>query len=740
MGVALTVTVGTLAVPALAAPAVAATAAASADGASVAAATEAAPVPYPLDSTLWSAGATGFLTGGPGSDGHEYRWTRYADGSSTVLPHLFVQGSRGSDVVVFGDGFNYTLRDMATGADLLAVDLRTVGTAGADYSGVAGATLFATTSGTTGEDLHLLTRTDGEPADRTVTGLPADATRVRASAVPSEPGRALLTYQSGGKRYWALLDLATGAATDHREIVTTGQWGGWPTLSKTHVAWVEYDSSSRASVVVVERGTGKTQRVPLGTAGRVSVGLVGDWVTYAEHDGLGAYEPNPLYSLTARSLTTGTTRKLLDHVKGEVSGPDGTQLVRGGTAAQGEGLYRIRTGADGVPVAEPAASTGEPTKVTLLGHEVPSVINADPAEGPVRLDWRLSRTNVAMAVTLRHVQSGETKRADVYPSGDLVDDPHIARLDWNGDVDLNGERGTPTGAPSGAYTWEIKAKPLNGIGPDLVASGTFTLTREPAPHDYDDDGSPDVLRRDGSGRLWMSDTYYAYDDLTQYPEKLVGWGWNVYDQIEAVGDVAGASVGDLVARDGDGVLWEYLGKGDGTFAPRTRIGGGWQVYNKITGGSDLDGDGRSDLLATDASGGLWFYKGTGDWRAPFAPRVKIGWGWGVYNQITAVGDVAGASAGDLVARDGDGVLWLYLGKGDGTFAQRTKIGGGWNAYTHLVGIGDADRDGRNDLYASGSRTGSSYLYQGTGGWRAPFRSREAVAEHFWEYRTYNLFI
>ncbi|WP_399172936.1 FG-GAP repeat domain-containing protein [Streptomyces sp. PanSC19] len=62
----------------------------------------------------------------------------------------------------------------------------------------------------------------------------------------------------------------------------------------------------------------------------------------------------------------------------------------------------------------------------------------------------------------------------------------------------------------------------------------------------------------------------------------------------------------------------------------------------------------------------------------------------------------------LVARDTAGVLWLYLGKGDGTFTARTKIGG-WNAHQHLVG--DADRDGRPDLVGFGPQ-GEDYLYRG----------------------------
>nr|WP_329111827.1 hypothetical protein [Streptomyces sp. NBC_01353] len=69
----------------------------------------------------------------------------------------------------------------------------------------------------------------------------------------------------------------------------------------------------------------------------------------------------------------------------------------------------------------------------------------------------------------------------------------------------------------------------------------------------------------------------------------IGSGWGVYKQIEIVGIVGGNATGDLVAVDGSGVQWLYLGKGDGTFAPRVHVGTGWQIYNKIAAGSDLDG-------------------------------------------------------------------------------------------------------------------------------------------------------
>ncbi|MFJ6405946.1 FG-GAP repeat domain-containing protein [Streptomyces hydrogenans] len=103
-------------------------------------------------------------------------------------------------------------------------------------------------------------------------------------------------------------------------------------------------------------------------------------------------------------------------------------------------------------------------------------------------------------------------------------------------------------------------------------------------------------------------------------------------------------------------------------------------------------------------------------------------GWGIYNQITLTGAIGGAAAGDLIARDKDGVLWLYLGNSDGTFTAREQIGGGWGAYTDTIGIGigigDADHDGRPDLLAYGPDK-TAYFYAGTGDYRKPFATRTA---------------
>ncbi|MER8231064.1 VCBS repeat-containing protein [Streptomyces sp. NPDC094049] len=678
--------------------------------------------------SLVSLGRTGFLSW-DAEDANVARWTRFADGSVyTFPPNHFVFGSRDSDLVVEQRRDLVTLRDMTTGESVQQVSTTSAGPDG-QFAGAVREHVFVSADDSEGTRKVLYVYSPGEagaaPSRRAVTGLPTDATSLFAVGAAGDD--VLLSYRTGpgaARTHWAVVDLGTAGVTAHRETTSATYGSSSPVLSATHVAWARHNE--RETVVeVLERATGRLQRIVLPGAGNLTLGLVGKWVTYARRDGLLDTSVSAQHAVTARDLYGTATRKLLDHAVEGLDAPGDAIGVRGGTVAGGEGVYRIEPGAGGVPVATRVAATGAPTKVTLLGHNVPATLDLDRSRGRFTLNWRLSRTNVSMTAKLRNTRTGEYVTENALPVTGVYD-PHTMTYAWRGELLWEGRADQWTGASPGPYTWEITAKPLNGIGPDLRASGSFTVTRKPGAHDYDSDGSPDVLARDTTGRLWIHDSFTMWpwsQQLNQNPKRLVGSGWGAYDRIEAAGNLGGSTAPDLVARDRSGVLWLYRGTGDGRtpFATRARIGGGWSGYDKLTGGSDVTGDGRPDLLAADRSGVLWLHPGTGDANAPFAARKRIGGGWGAYNDITAVGNLAGGAAGDLVARDRAGVLWLHLGKGDGTLAPRTRIGSGWGAFKHLVGAGDGDLDGRPDLFAAAPGPSAS-LYRGTGDWRRPFHA------------------
>ncbi|WP_052499125.1 FG-GAP repeat domain-containing protein [Streptomyces vietnamensis] len=632
-----------------------------------------------------------------------------------------------------------TVRDMASpSAEPVQVDLRALGEH-YFFGGMAGSTLIAHDRPADGvSTVRLVTVADGRVTDRAVPGLPGGDCWFADAYAPGLAVFNCATSDAGLDS--AVVDLATDTVVDMRPA-SESVW--WPNaVSTTHVAWQELDDRGQGRIAVSRLGSTDVRYVEGTGIDPESFRLLGGWVLSGYRVALEQRAPYaPGRPFLARHPETGETIELLTHYSSAVPAPDGSLLVRGGTLDRNEGLYRVSLDGNGKPRAELVATTGQSTAVTYLGTTVPSTFTFDRIGQGADLTWQFSRTDTDVWLTLVHERTGERLQRRIWST-----DPEAvneARRDgqtiswrWDGSNPVNPLKA----AYNGAYTWEIKAVPDDGIGPEAKASGRFTVNRAPVPHDYDDNGTPDILLHvDGGGALLRADTNKtASGDSVRHVLDYVprvGVGWGIYDRIESVGDVAGTRVDDVVGRDENGVLWLYQGTGNGDepLRGRVRVGSGWGIYDQLAGGSDLTGDGRSDLVATDKAGVLWLYKGTGNASAPFGARKKVGGGWGVYNQLTATGNLAGAGAGDLVARDKDGVLWLYLGKGDGTFAARTRVGGGWNAYPHVVAIGDGTGDGRADLVAFDAK-GRSYTYAGTGDYRAPLKGRvefALIADQYW---------
>ncbi|OEJ96600.1 N-acetylmuramoyl-L-alanine amidase [Streptomyces thermolilacinus] len=248
-----------------------------------------------------------------------------------------------------------------------------------------------------------------------------------------------------------------------------------------------------------------------------------------------------------------------------------------------------------------------------------------------------------------------------------------------------------------------------------------------------------TLARDASGVLWQyqGTGNAASPFFTRY---RVGSGWGAYNMITSMTALRADGTGDAVARDGSGGLWYYQGSGNPSapFKARLYVGKGWQIYNLMSGARDLSGDGIADLVARDGSGYLWFYAGTGNPAAPFKARTSIGRGWQIYDSMTDTGDVTGDGKPDMVARDTSGVLWLYQGTGSATapFAARTTIGKGWQIYNTLLGPSDLNRDGQPDLIARDAN-GHMWFYQGRGSTTAPFVTRTSIGSGW---QIYNLFV
>ncbi|WP_269045151.1 glycoside hydrolase family 3 N-terminal domain-containing protein [Paenarthrobacter sp. Z7-10] len=197
-----------------------------------------------------------------------------------------------------------------------------------------------------------------------------------------------------------------------------------------------------------------------------------------------------------------------------------------------------------------------------------------------------------------------------------------------------------------------------------------------SPKDFNGDGHPDVLARDGAGLLWL----YPGDGHGGWLSRIrVGSGWNGFTGLVGPGDFNGDGRPDVLARDGAGLLWLYPGNGHGGWLSRIRVGSGWNGFTGLVGPGDFNGDGHPDVLARDGAGLLWLYPGNG--HGGWLPRSQVGWGWNGFNALVGPGDFNGDGHPDVLARDGAGLLWLYPGNGHGGWLSRIRVGSGWNTFS-----------------------------------------------------------
>ncbi|MFI6963473.1 FG-GAP repeat domain-containing protein [Streptomyces sp. NPDC050255] len=229
-----------------------------------------------------------------------------------------------------------------------------------------------------------------------------------------------------------------------------------------------------------------------------------------------------------------------------------------------------------------------------------------------------------------------------------------------------------------------------------------------APGDLDGNGSPELLTLTASGTLSL---YQSQSTSSSYAT-WSGQGWAMYNKLVSGGDLTGDGRGDLLARTPSGELYLYAANGavdSNPFRSRVKVGNGWGVYDQLVGANDVTGDGIGDLFTRSTAGELYFYAGTGNAAKPFAGRVKVGNGWNGYNQIIAVDDANGDGLGDIVARTTAGAMYYYESTGVGSFLTRSGGGGGWYVASLFVGAGGNPDFGKNEMLGLDTK-GNLYWY------------------------------
>ncbi|MFG2775072.1 FG-GAP repeat domain-containing protein [Streptomyces sp. NPDC048350] len=457
------------------------------------------------------------------------------------------------------------------------------------------------------------------------------------------------------------------------------------------------------------------------------------------------------YQRPPKFFVSGNAADMTTVYQGYAYVPQGGDVSTGLNAALNASVRPVGT-THGVSTA--VVKTREHAERNTVGFSLPEVPAGESARHEVRLH---APDGGRVHVRFDHADGQVAGRGDRLVLSDLTSGPGASCVILNPQISSSWhslrcllEPGDHTiayqlTAPSDASAFRLETVVQHniysvGIPADkLEHVGAFLVPGAPV-HPYHG-----LLARDASGRLYM----YAGSSNPQSPffgRRPLSGAWGPYNALTRLSPLAedlqyhdeipsGAmrGRGDLVTRDTSGTLWfhdrQNVHDPYEPYAARVRVGGGWGIYNQLTGAGDVNRDRFVDLLARDKTGVLWLYQGTGNLTngARFKTRMQVGGGWGIYNQLAAGDDVTGDGKADLLARDASGTLWLYKGTGNATtpYTTRTKIGGGWNTYNQLVVAGDLTDDGKADAVARDS-AGVLWLYKGTGNTTTPFTARTKI--------------
>lgn len=232
--------------------------------------------------------------------------------------------------------------------------------------------------------------------------------------------------------------------------------------------------------------------------------------------------------------------------------------------------------------------------------------------------------------------------------------------------------------------------------------------------DFNGDGRDDVLLRDYNGTItnWLGQANggFAINDANAWQGVPTSW------RVVGTGDFNGDGRSDILWRNSDGTLTNWLGTSAGGFISNygiaaTSVPTEWHVV----GVGDFNGDGRDDVLWRHNLGELsnWLGQTNGGFvnnGSNSGAVVDNTW------KVVGVGDFNGDNRGDILWRNDSGALTNWLGTTSGGFADNGsnasyQVATNWR----IVATGDYNGDGRDDiLWRNSTGTISNWLATSSG--------------------------
>jgi YD repeat-containing protein len=233
--------------------------------------------------------------------------------------------------------------------------------------------------------------------------------------------------------------------------------------------------------------------------------------------------------------------------------------------------------------------------------------------------------------------------------------------------------------------------------------------------DFNGDGRQDILWRgtDGAMTDWLGQTNGSFAGNDANAWNVVSLDW----KIAGTGDFNGDGKSDILWRNDDGRVTDWLGTASGGFADNASnalqgVGTDW----KVAGTGDFNGDGKADILWRNDNGNVvdWLGTATGGFAGNGANSTNgVGLDW----HIAGTGDFNGDGRADILWRNDNGTVTNWLGQLNGGFVGNganfsTGVPLGWK----IVGTGDVNGDGRSDiLWLNDSGDFTDWLGQTNGG-------------------------